>query len=448
MATLSEAVRESSASPDIRLPHLPVRDHGLENVPAVPVDVVGMVDTLLKLGAKVKQRELALQGLSKTFTIGGTTARAHEFLYGREAPEVKAGLVYEQLRASLGHNPLGILSTLVDKIKSQERTIKREAAGGSDLTTRSLDDPKQWSIGWTTFPDVQALGRPHLDEWAATVDVTQPDKATDAFFPTIARYGRSYNLILTQKVSSHDLAGWRELFGSAWTPALDGAAEAGLLYVIDLRIFETLRPQQVAGAPRFTPSTVTVLVQDSSTKALAPELIRVAGGDNQPTVFSRRGSTTTPSAWLYALQAAKVSVTVYGIWLGHVYQWHIVTAAMLKTMFETLSATNPVRRLLEPQSRYLIPFDDVLLLGWDSLAEAPPTSISTGWQFLQLIDLFGKDRSFFDDDPTSTLERLGVTQSDFTVQKAWDQYPVVGDLVEVWDATGRYVGTYVDQASP
>ena len=28
-------------------------------------------------------------------------------------------------------------------------------------------------------------------------------------------------------------------------------------------------------------------------------------------------------AWLYALQAAKTSITVWGIWLGHVYHWHI-----------------------------------------------------------------------------------------------------------------------------
>ena len=35
------------------------------------------------------------------------------------------------------------------------------------LTTLSLDDPRQWSIGWTTFPDVYTLGQSHLDEWAA-----------------------------------------------------------------------------------------------------------------------------------------------------------------------------------------------------------------------------------------------------------------------------------------
>src|SRR5262249_5718045 len=142
-----------------------------------------------------------------------------------------------------------------------------------DLTTLSLDDPKQWAMGWTTLPDAQALGRPRLEEWAATIDVTQPDRATEAFFPTIARYGRSYNLILTRKVKSRDAGEWRDLFGRAWTSALDAAAESGLLYVIDLRIYETLKPQQFAGIPRFTPSTVTILVQDATTKALTPELI-------------------------------------------------------------------------------------------------------------------------------------------------------------------------------
>ena len=233
-----------------------------------------------------------------------------------------------------------------------------------------------------------------------------------------------------------------DLFGTAWTPALDAAAKAGLLYVIDFRIYETLQPQKVAGVPRFTPSTVTVLVQNPATKALTPELVRVAGGNNEPKVFSRRGSTTA-SAWVYALQAAKVSVTVFGVWLGHVYQWHIVTAAMVMTMFDNLSANHPVRKLLEPQSSYVIPFDNVLLLAFSAVV--PPTSIATARQFVELMDLYASTREFFDDDPTTTLERLGITESDFTVQEAWDQYPNVGRLLEIWNATGRYVSTYVDR---
>lgn len=162
-------------------------------------------------------------------------------------------------------------------------------------------------------------------------------------------------------------------------------------------------------------------------------------------IFGRQGSTT-PSAWVYALQAAKVSVTVYGIWLGHVYQLHLVTAAMQMTMFNTLAPDNPARRLLEPQSSYLIPFDAVLLLQWS--AAAPPTSIATGRQFLELIELYAKGRRFFDDDPTAQLERLGLTEPDFTVREPWDQFPIVGDLLAIWEATGRYVDTHVNAAYP
>jgi len=79
-------------------------------------------------------------------------------------------------------------------------------------TPVSLDDPRQWSMSWATLPDVYRIGLPHLDEWAATVDVAQPEAATEAFFPTIARYGRSYNLFLPRKVqgacAGHAAAAW------------------------------------------------------------------------------------------------------------------------------------------------------------------------------------------------------------------------------------------------
>ena len=315
-----------------------------------------------------------------------------------------------------------------------------KATPGGELTTLPLDDPHQWSLSWTTFPDVQTLGAPHLDDWAATVDVTQPEKATEAFWPTIATYGRSYNLLLPQKV--RDTAEWRELLGSAWTTDIDTAAQERRLYVIDLRIYEDMEPQVVAGVTRFTPSTVTVLVQDPQTKALTPELIRVAGGDNEPTVFSRQGSSA--AAWVYAVQAAKVGVTVFGIWFGHVYQLHLVTAAMVMTMFENLPPQHRVYRLLEPQSKYVIPFDDLLLLGWDALPGIPPTSLATAPQLLELMDRYAAGREFFDDDPATTLERFGLTAADFTVDEPWDRFPIARDLLEIWEATGRYVDAYVD----
>jgi hypothetical protein len=75
MATESESGGHLSR---IRVHRLPVRKLGFKYVPAVPVDIPGMTDTLVKLGIKTKQYEQALQGLSKTFTIGGSTARAYK----------------------------------------------------------------------------------------------------------------------------------------------------------------------------------------------------------------------------------------------------------------------------------------------------------------------------------------------------------------------------------
>src|SRR5687767_9040993 len=79
----------SASTTGTKLPQLPRRELGLKFVPAVPVDVAGMVDTLQKLAIKGEQRKQALQGLSKTFTIGRSTARAYNFLYGGEAAEAK-----------------------------------------------------------------------------------------------------------------------------------------------------------------------------------------------------------------------------------------------------------------------------------------------------------------------------------------------------------------------
>jgi hypothetical protein len=433
-------------SEQYKLPHLRLRELGLHNVPAVPVDLGGMLDTLLKLGLRAKQREQAYQALTKTFTIGGTTARAYSFLFGAQSADAQPAAAREQAQAFLSNAAALSPSHLASTLQKQDEELAHSSNGAvaDPLTTLPLEDPKQFSLSWTTFPNVYALGEEHLDEWAATLDVTQPEKATEAFFPTIAEYGLSYNLLLTQKVPSAQAPPWRELFGTAWTSELDAAADAGLLYVIDLRIYETLEPHHVHGLTRFTPSSVVVMVQDAETKAMTPELIRVAGGPNEPKIFTRQGSTT-PSAWVYALQAAKCSLTVYGIWIGHVYQWHIVTAAMQMTMFETLPGSHPVRRLLQPHSSYLIPFDDVLLINWDAAA-VPPTSIATGWQYLQLLERYADGRGFLDDDPAATLQRLGISEADFTVAEPWDRYPIVGQLLEIWDATGRYIDTYVDQA--
>jgi hypothetical protein len=99
MATRTPTESESGGQPSGIMPQLPLRELGLEYVPAIPVDVGGMADTLSKLVARVKQREQSLQGLSRTFTIGGSTARAYNFLFGSGASDAKAAEAHEELRA-------------------------------------------------------------------------------------------------------------------------------------------------------------------------------------------------------------------------------------------------------------------------------------------------------------------------------------------------------------
>jgi hypothetical protein len=206
-----------------------------------------------------------------------------------------------------------------------------------------------------------------------------------------------------------------------------------------MSFFDRFPAAAVDGFTRFTPATMTFLRREAG--ALVPFAIRVTGqGGSGMQHFVR----SDPN-WLYALQAAKTSITVWGIWLGHVYHWHIVTAAMQMTMFQTFGARHIVRQLLGRQSNYLIAFDQFLLLAWTI---APPTSVTSGAALLQMLDSYAAGRLFFADDPKTTITALGLRKEDFTVYDDWDQYPVVRYLLIIWAAVERYVGTVIDATYP
>jgi hypothetical protein len=162
------------------------------------------------------------------------------------------------------------------------------------------------------------------------------------------------------------------------------------------------------------------------------------GGSNAQVYVESSG------AWLYGLQAARTSVTVYGIWLGHVYHWHMFTAAMFQSLEQTVPADHAVRQLLDPQAKYLFAFDEVLVLGWAGIA--PPTSVATPFDFLRLMSDFARD--YFMDDPTETITRNGLEAGDFTVNTPWDQYPIVQTFLSVWEATKAYIDVFVRQTYP
>jgi hypothetical protein len=412
---------------------IPLRS-SFAHLPAVPLDTAAVFDTLPRLAVRADQIIQAKQGLTKRFTIHGRTGTAYSFLFGHTSGAGPSGTPLSGRLARQSERAASEL--MVQAVRNGASAQATTATSGR--TPTPLQRPTQFSISWTTFPNVYDAGRPSLSTWAATL--TDPEVATEQFWPTIANHGIGYNLIIPRRVRAADLRALAQRFRGVWTRRFEMAARAGNLYVIDMSRFEALQPHSTNGATRFTPSTVTLLTRNPTTQTLTPVAITVSGykGSGRA-VYSR--ANATDGAWLYALQAAKTSITVFGVWLGHVYHWHIVTAAMQMTMFNTLPPDHPIYELVAPQSKFLIAFDDVLLGGWSQIA--PPTSLASGLEFLQLADDYAAGRSYFDDDPKETLSRLGLREAEFTHETAWDRYPVVQGQLAVWDMVAAYVKSCV-----
>lgn len=424
-----------------QIPQSVLRLAGLDHVPALPVDIPEAIQSLPRLLKRLIEQQPAKEGLSNIYTLAGHTETGKEFLFGEE-PDDRLRVALQDLHGDLLRNPAGVMNQFYrDLLDSNEAS--QYPLNPGDLTRLSIESPEQWSISWTNFQSVYDSALPLLPRWAATMtDVTV---AEEEFWPTIARYGVAYNLLVLQKVTRQSARDLQNKIGDVWTAEHTTLLEEGRLYAIDMSIFESLPVSTVDGFERFTPASITLLEQDGESKALRPILIRIAG-ENGAVAQTYTPATASASAWLYAMLAARTGITVYGIWLGHVYQWHIVTAAMLMTMHNELPRSHPVRALLSPQSKFLVGFDDVLLFLWRDVA--PPTSVSTTFQFLQLLDKFADGRPFASDNPKQAIADLGLHAADFTIDPStpWDQYPIVGYYLEIWDAAETYVGAIVDEA--
>ena len=404
------------------------------------MELEGLPDTAYRLYERSKAIQPARDGLTNRYTINATTATGGQFLYG-DAADTSAQVALHTL-VDLQPSPRSLLTrlqVLLSPRGDDSTALPQARAAQSSLQGLSLVGPEQFAMSWTNFQDVYRQYAPLIPDYAATL--TDADAATTAFWPTIAEHGAAYNLLMLRKARSADLARLRDWFAPVWSTAWHDLAERGLLYFIDLTLFAGFPPATVDGFPRFTPATVTLLVQDQASKALQPVAVRVSGHNDAGVQHFVRGSATA-SAWLYALQAAKTSVTVYGIWLGHVYHWHIVTAAMQMTLYNTLQSDHPVYQLVAPQANFLIQFDEILLLLWAQIA--PPTSVDTARGFLELTNSFAAGRGYLQDDPTTTLQDHGITAADFSRQAPWDAYPVAGWLLRLWTDTESYVTAFVE----
>jgi hypothetical protein len=390
--------------------HLPLHDWGFDNCPAIPywADYAGdpafdqIANTVQLLGQRADPQGLpAYCGLNTEYTIGDQTLPAYTFLYGTTFPE--------GCKADPGPNV-------------------------PSATTLPLEDPSQFTLSWTTFKDVykdsQYLVTPFADS------VLKDVAADEAFWPTIAQFGLPLNPLVLEKVSSDGFDELTKRFGDGWADDEIRALQAdGLLYAIDTTILESVKPHQMPdGSVRFVPATHTLLKQHPTSKKLTPVQIRVWTDGVSPVTYVKGDK-----AWLWALQAAKASITVWGIWLGHVYHWHTVTAAMQMTMHNSLPSTHQLWSLLRPQSQSLINFQYVLVsLLWNKIT--PPTPVDGYRSLLALLDKFAEPRTFFDDDPHEELKARGLDVADFRVKgKDWAAYPVVGYMLEIWDATSEFV---------
>jgi len=363
---------------------LPLRLLGYEHIPAVPIQIIESIKTLTLLAGRKTATKPATYGLSNEYEIQGQKGTGYAFLYGGEDEQLSED-TREKLANELRVTGLQVLlskdQALAESLKSkaeEKPTRKRKlVVNGIDLQDLFLEKPEQFTLSWTNYYDIYKKAQVHQDTWVNTLqDVTVANKE---FWPTIANYGLAYNLLILEKVAIEQLPELKAEYGDDWNTQFDSLAQKGLLYAIDMTIYANVEAETVHGFTRFTPSTYTLLEQDATTKSLSPIAVWVANQHNaNRTFFSTDANHTTKNAWLYALQAAKTSITVYGIWSGHVYHWHIVTAAMQMYFYRDIPKGHLLQQLLAPISNYLIAFDDVLLLLWKDIA--PPTSIATSKQ--------------------------------------------------------------------
>lgn len=419
-----------------------------------------VIDTVDKLVARGQYLIQAKDGLSMEYTLRGITTSAERFMLGtedqvEEAALLRALLMYVEsflgkLFSDNSHRDR-IASAFAEfrgrlELRAARPATKfsraaqaRASAAADDYSAFTLESPDQFTMAWTTFQDLFRRGYTRVDEYVAAI--TDPEAATRQFWPMIRSTALPYNLFVLRKLTAATVADYRTNFGTGWLPVYDDLLSAGNLYGIDMTIFSGLAPENLSdNTVRFTPNSMALLTMDAK-KNLTP--IAVYVGDPQD-VNNAQTYTSKSPAWIYALLAVKTSMTVHGIWLGHVYTQHLVTAAMLMTAVNTLPPNNIIYQLLAPQSNYLVPFDLVLMLAWSSLA--PPTSISDTGKFLALCNAFSARHDFFSTNPANMLATLNP--EDFTDpatdKEQWNLYPNVQTVQKIWAMVADYVNAVVD----
>ena len=429
--------------------------------PATPDAVNEVLQVAGRLLAADQSLIQVADATSETYTVNGITATAERLMYGNEPHvEAAAGVRYVVTvvesfiqKSGLTHAvDAGLLdvASLVATVAGwlPHRWVRSNPSDGSvathassDTSALALEDMRQFSMAWTTRQDVFRTCYRYLDGFIA--HVVDAQKATEEFWPMLSRIGLPYNLMVLRKLDAGNVEPFQTNFGSTWTAQLQDELNSGRLYGIDMTIFTGLQPQRMSdGTTRFTPNTMTLLVMDQR-KKLRPVAVYVADPADPS-----KAATYTPSsrAWIYSLIAVRASLTVYGIWLGHVVPFHLVTGAMQMTMLNTLPPGHVLLQMLAPHSHSNLQFNFLLTIGFDKLA--PPTSLANVGQFLTLAGRYSAAHDFFANDPATALAMLGLDAADFTSDDepadAWNLYPNVRLMLRVWTYVADYVHDVVD----
>ena len=425
--------------------HLPIREKGFTEMPAVPFIISETIATVAKLGLRTQECKMAKAGLNREYTLLDETGKhthtqnAYTFMYdtapidtGKEEREN----LLERLERSSEKEFLNktLLNTHLERASFSKHQKKSEK-----FTDFFLDTPEDFTISWTNYYDIyKNNAKKYKDEYASILK--DPKEATKQFWPMIAENGLAYNLLILQKVKDDLLEKAKKVFHGEWEHLLKPLHEKGALYAIDLTIFNQFEASQVAGFDRWTPGAFVLMEQDVVSKKLHPICVQISKNDASASQIYTHDNTTD-ATWIFALAAARTAVTVYGIWLGHVYHWHMVSAPMQMTLFNNVKKDHDLRKLLDPQSKSLIGFNDTLLLLWKTIG--PPTSFATPDSFLDLTNTFATGREFFDDDPKVTLEKFGIHKEHFSEKEDWDRFPIVKQLLYFWEASEHMVDVFV-----
>ena len=112
------------------------------NLPAIPVDPAGALDTLARLRIRAEQVVQAKQGLTRSFTIRGRTGTAYAFLYGGSGSATAAAArdtLAKQLREQPDRGAAALATSALHRQTHVEATACERRTALSGCATPVLD---------------------------------------------------------------------------------------------------------------------------------------------------------------------------------------------------------------------------------------------------------------------------------------------------------------------